>query len=115
MINQRRAVFTNENHNSRDHTNESQNKTKVIEIPEHLRQLYEAQTGNEVSSTYFREPGAHIDTSNTVREFVGTTLREPCTTGTETVFEFDFNHEPYETDTKPGTNIRDIILINRKI
>jgi len=97
----RRTVFSNENDNLHDHTNDTQQKTKIIEIPDELKRLYESQTGLEVQSTYFREPGAHTETSNTVREFVGTSITESCSTGTETVFKFDFIKEPYASSPIP--------------
>ena len=85
-----------------DHSNDTQQKTKVIEIPEELRRLYESQTGLEVQSTYFREPGAHIETSNTVREFAGIAVTENSGTGSETAFKFDFNKEHYATSLFSG-------------
>ena len=85
-------------------TNEKQNHTKVIEIPEELRRLYESQTGHEINSIYFREPGAHVDTSNTIREFVGSSSKEMSNTETETVFHFDFDHDYYEKQPIPGNN-----------
>ena len=101
----RRTIFTNENLVPNQHdTNEKQNHTKVIEIPEELRRLYESQTGHEINSIYFREPGAHVDTSNTIREFVGSTSKEMSNTETETVFHFDFDHDYYEKQPMPGNN-----------
>jgi len=91
----RRIVFENENHILHDHSNDTQQKTKVIEIPEELRRLYESKTGLEVKSTYFRTPGVHVETSNTVREFAGIAVDESSSTGSETVFKFDFNKEHY--------------------
>ena len=85
-----------------DHSNDTQQKTKVIEIPEELRRLYESQTGLEVQSTYFREPGAHIETSNTVREFAGTPVTESSSTESETIFQFDFNKEHYVKSITSG-------------
>ena len=99
----RRTIFTNENLVPNQHdTNEKQNHTKVIEIPEELRRLYESQTGHEINSIYFREPGAHVETSNTIREFVGSTSKEMSNTETETVFYFDFDHDYYEKQPMPG-------------
>ena len=88
-----------------DHSNDTQQKRKVIEIPEELRRLYESQTGLEVQSTYFREPGAHIDTSNTVREFAGIAVTESSSTGSETIFKFDFNKEHYTASANTGNYI----------
>ena len=99
----RRTVFTNENDILHDHTNDTQHKAKIIEIPDELRRLYESQTGLEVQSTYFREPGAHTETSNTVREFVGTAITESSSTGTETIFKFDFTKDPYVLIPTSGT------------
>ena len=66
-------------------------------MPEELRRLYESQTGLEVQSTYFREPGAHVDTSNTVREFAGKLLSKDS--GLETViFHFDFDKQHYASN-----------------
>ena len=95
----------NENDNKHEHTNEAQNRTKIIEVPEHLRKLYETQTGHEVQTTYFREPGALVDTSNTVREFVGTLLKESKCTEAETIFEFDFSPKPYKIGPATGNAI----------
>ena len=73
-------------------------------MPEELRRLYESQTGLEVQSTYFREPGAHVDTSNTVREFVGRLLSEDS--GSETiVFHFDFDKLHYAQNSISGKKL----------
>ena len=90
----RKVIFTNQNQKIHDHTNDTHQKVKVIEVPEELRRLYESQTGLEVQSTYFREPGAHVDTSNTVREFAGKLLSKDS--GLESViFHFDFDKQHY--------------------
>merc|ERR1712226_900729 len=90
----RKVIFTNQNHKIHDHSNDTHQKVKVIEVPDELRRLYESQTGLEVQSTYFREPGAHVDTSNTVREFAGRLLSKDS--GSETiVFHFDFDKQHY--------------------
>jgi len=94
----RKVIFTNENQKIHDHSNDTHQKVKVIEVPEELRRLYESQTGLEVQSTYFREPGAHVDTSNTVREFVGNLLSKDS--GSETfIFHFDFDKQHYEKES----------------
>ena len=90
-------IFTNKNQKIHDHTNDTHQKVKVIEVPEELRRLYESQTGLEVQSTYFREPGAHVDTSNTVREFAGKLISKDS--GLESIiFHFDFDKHHYASN-----------------
>ena len=99
----RKVIFTNQNHKIHDHSNDTHQKVKVIEVPDELRRLYESQTGLEVQSTYFREPGAHVDTSNTVREFAGRLLSKDS--GSETiVFHFDFDKQHYAQNSISGKN-----------
>ena len=43
-----------------------------------------------------------MDTSNTIREFVGSSSKEMSNTETETVFHFDFDHDYYEKQPMPG-------------
>ena len=42
-----------------------------IQIPEHIKELYEQKTGLEVDTTNFRLPGQNVGSANTARTFPG--------------------------------------------
>ena len=62
-----------------------------------MREQYFLQTGMEVATTSFREPGIHSATANTVRSFPGVKLLAGDSAGDKsaTSFEFDFEPEAY--------------------
>ena len=71
-------------------------------------ELYRRQTGLDVDTTNFPEPGHFgIDTANTLRSFNGTPIIQSSNTGAEMLFEFDFNGAPYyQTTTKKGNLLK---------
>ena len=46
-----------------------------IQIPEHIKELYEQKTGLEVDTTNFRLPGQNVGSANTARTFPGKQVR----------------------------------------
>ena len=42
-----------------------------IQIPDHIKELYEQKTGLEVDTTNFRLPGQHVGSANTARYYPG--------------------------------------------
>ena len=75
-------------------------KGREIAIPEFLREQYFQQTGMEVSTTSFREPGMHTATANTVRSFPGRQA-ETFELG-HTIFSFEFEPEAYTLISNDG-------------
>ena len=83
------SVKSGREHKQRSHR-------KEIVIPEFLREQYFLQTGMEVATTSFREPGIHSATANTVRSFPGVKLlADSAGDKSTTSFEFDFEPEAY--------------------
>ena len=70
-------------------------------------ELYRRQTGLDVDTTNFPEPGHFgIDTANTLCSFNATPVIQSSNTGAEILFEFDFHRAPYyQTKTKNGKKI----------
>ena len=68
---------------------------KEIAIPDFLREQYFQQTGMEVATTSFREPGLHTATANTVRSFPGHSEKDDPSEPGHTAFDFDFEKEAY--------------------
>ena len=90
-------------------------KKKEIKIPEFLREQYFRQTGMEVSTTSFCEPGIHTATANTVRSFPGKIRPMKETTGAETVFGFDFDASKYSLAAQPGQDEESIQSAQLKV
>lgn len=68
-----------------------------IQIPEHIKELYEQKTGLEVDTTNFRLPGKNVGSANTARTFPGKQLGNSCgATNPLCILGFDFQTDMFQ-------------------